>query len=179
MPCPLHLRGTAAVAILLATSLGGCDDSGPAFAPACPQLTLLRDAADLTRFRPGGRDLTDMMADARISAVPASCSYATPQTVTARMSVTVQVSRGPAAQGRTVSVPYFIAVTEGDQVRDEQDYTLNTSFPANVDSVTANGQEITLRLPITADKSAAAYKIYVGFRLNPDELAYNRARGPR
>ena len=30
--------------------------------------------------------------------------------------------------------------------------------------------------PVTPEKSAAAYKIWVSFQLTPDELAYNRGQ---
>jgi hypothetical protein len=120
-----------------------------------------------------------MVTDARITAIPASCTYADRGTVRAKLGVTMQITRGPAAEGRSASVPYFLAVTEGERVLDEQDYAVNTIFPTNVDTVTANGQEITLNLPVTPDKSAAAYKIYVGFRLDAEDLDYNRRRGPR
>jgi hypothetical protein len=166
----------AAASLVLAGTLAGCD-TPEKFAPACPQLGLLRDAADITRFRPGGQDVTDMVLDARITAVPADCERGANSTVRARLHVTMEVSRGPAARGRTAIVPYFVAVTDGDRVLDEQDYSVGTEFAANTDRASVSGQDITLNIPVTPQKSAAAYKIWVGFRLSPDELAYNRRRG--
>ena len=43
----------------------------------------------------------------------------------------------------------------------------------------ASGDPIDLVLPVTPKKSAAAYQIYVGFRLTPEQLAYNRHRAPQ
>jgi hypothetical protein len=175
-----RLSGAASVVAvtLAAASLAGCTQPDK-FAPACPQLALLRDAADLTRFRPGGQDITDMVLDARITAVPAACSSLNKNTVKATLNVTMEVNRGPAASGAGAALRYFIAVTEDSKVLDEQDYGLSTTFPTNVDRVTVSGQDITLNLPVTPDRSAAAYKIYVGFRLTPEELNYNRGRGAR
>ena len=48
-----------------------------------------------------------------------------------------------------------------------------------MDRVTVSGQDVTMNFPVTPQKSAAAYKIYVGFRLTPEELAFNRRRGTR
>ena len=176
MPDTASISRLAALAML--TVLAGCV-ADEKFAPDCPGLTLLPDAADLSRYRPGGRDLTDMALDAKINGVPAQCSRAGAGTIAARMNVTFAVSRGPAATGRNAVLAYFVGVTDGGQVLDEQDYQLPVAFPGNTDTVALNGQEITLNFPVSAEKSAAAYRIFVGFRLTPEQLAANRARGLR
>ena len=166
------------VVVAVLVSLAGCAGEEK-FAPACPELTLLPDAAALSLFRPGGRDLTDMVFDAKITAVPAVCSRKDAKTVAARLSVGFALTRGPAAAGRNAALRYFVGVTEGDRVLDEQDYQLGVAFPANIATVAVSGEEITLNFPVSAQKSAAAYRIFVGFRLTPEQLAANRARGAR
>ena len=64
--------------------------------------------------------------------------------------------------------------TEAEKILDQQDYPMFVSFPPNVDRVGIESQEITLNFPVSAKKQANAYQIYVGFRLSPEELAYNR-----
>ncbi len=172
MPRPPSLS----VALLLA--LSGCAASGPQFPPACPSLALLRDAADLTRYAGSGRDLRDLSLQAKITAVPATCTWAANRTqVRATLQVTFDMTRGPAATSRRAAVPYFVAVTEGDRVLDEQDYTLAAAFPPNDDHALFSGDKVDMLLPITPTKSAAAYQIYVGFRLSPQDLSTNRQRG--
>ncbi len=166
----------AMLAVLFA--LAGCAGEEK-FAPACPELTLLPDAADLSRFRPSGRDITDMVLDAKITAVPAQCSRLNVKTVVARMNVNFAVSRGPAAVGRSAVLQYFVGVTESGRVLDEQDYQIGVAFPSNIDTVTLSGEDITLNFPVNPQQSADAYRIYVGFRLTPEQLAANRARGTR
>lgn len=177
-----RLRAAGAVLSLglvaaLASSCGAYEE----FPPACPNLSLLKEGADLTRFRPGGSDLTDMVTDARITAVPAKCSTdaKNPGKVRATLQVTMDIARGPAATGRAVTLTYFVAVTEGERVLDEQDYPLQAGFPSNIDRVSVTGNEIDLLLPVTPKKSAAAYTVYVGLRLTPEELAFNRKKGVR
>ena len=169
-----------AAALLLATAaapLAGCTRPD-AFAPACPQLALLADGADLTRFNGHGRDVTDLVLDAHLTAVPAACKHAEddPHAVEAMLKVAMSLGRGPAMAGRTVDVPYFVAVTEGDRVLDRQAYALRVEFPPNADRISATGEEITLLFPVTREKSAAAYQIWVSFQLTPEELAYNRGQ---
>jgi hypothetical protein len=173
-------RSVLALSLLAApVVLAGCSNR-ERFAPPCPSLALLKDAADVTRFAPGpGRDVRDIVLDGRITAVPASCKHGDGATVEATLSVTLEITRGPAAPSRTIDVSYFIAVTREGQVLDEQDYTLRVNFQPNIDKRRVTGNDVKLLIPITREMSAAAYQIYVGFRLTPDELAFNRARGPR
>ncbi|HET9019705.1 MAG TPA: hypothetical protein VFN46_08965 [Acetobacteraceae bacterium] len=177
MPCrPLRLsRPVVLAATLLA--LAGCESSGPQFAPTCPQLSLLQDAGEVVRF--GGapdapKDARSLALAAHIAAVPASCENAGPGEVRARVNLLARVRRGPAATGDTASVPYFIAITENGKVLNELDRTLAVKFRPNVDEVTAGGEAVEITLPVTKTTTAAAYHLYVGFRLTKAELAYNR-----
>jgi hypothetical protein len=73
-------------------------------------------------------------------------------------------------QGRTATVPVFVAVTEGDQILDKQVYTLVAAFPPNVDRLTVTTPPIFMVLPVTPDKTAAAYTILSGFQVNPQDV---------
>jgi hypothetical protein len=174
---PRHrLRLAALAALPVASLLSGCT-APDEFAPACPALALLNDGADLTRFRPGnGRDVTDLVLDARLTEVPASCHSDGPRKVAATLHVTADLHRGPAATTRDVAVPYFVSIVSNGTIIQEADYTLRSSFPPNIDRIRVNGDDIDMVFPVTSERSAAAYKIYVSFRLTPEELAYNRGR---
>ena len=158
--------------------LAGCSQPD-AFAPACPQLAMLPDGADLIRYAGAGRDLTDLVLDAHLAAVPAACHWANDAhtKVEAKLQVAMSLGRGPAMGGRTIDVPYFVAVTEGDAVLDKQVYAARAEFPSNADRVTVSSPEVSMVFPVTHEKSAAAYKIIVSFQLTPEELEQNRARG--
>jgi hypothetical protein len=165
------------VLALLGTSVGlaGCGDTTDAFAPPCPQLALLKDAADLTRFDTKGNDITDMEVNARLVAVPGACKPGGRGKVAAPNRVTMDLNRGPALAGRTVTVPYLVTVAEGSRILDQQTYSITTTFPANVDKVRVTDTDISLNFPVTNQKTAAAYTIFVSYQLTPDQLAYNRA----
>ena len=74
---------------------------------------------------------------------------------------------------------YFVAVLDGERILDKQVFALRAEFPANADRLRLAGDEVELRLPVTPTKTAAAYRIQVGFQLSPAELALNRQRGRR
>ncbi len=175
----MNRRRPAALLLTLlgAVTVAGCE-SAEQFPPICPSLALLKDAADLQRFAGGGRDISDLVVQARLTAVPATCTRADPSHVQTRLQVAMDLTRGPAAKGGTLEVPYFVGVTEGGRVLDEQDYRMAANFPSNIDQVQVTGDTINLLLPITREKTAAAYQIFVGFRLSPEELSSNRNRAP-
>jgi len=177
---PFRLPRLAPLAALLA--LAGCGSDQPQFAPPCPRLSLLQDASDIVRFAGAAgaaKDPRTITYAARITAVPAHCEAAGTNEVRAVMHIVAQVRRGPAATGDTVAIPYFIAITQDGRVLDELNYTLGAKFAGNVDVVTAQGGTIDFSVPVTPAVSAAAYHLYVGFRLSPDELAYNRQAAPQ
>jgi len=93
--------------------------------------------------------------------------------------VLMEVTRGPAMEGLTYALPLFVAVTDADAIRDKQVYALSIEFTRNVDTARALSQEVRMELPVTPEKSAAAYGIIAGFQLTPDELVALRRSGRR
>jgi hypothetical protein len=163
---------TASTALLLSA----CSQPGQ-YAPPCPVLRLLGDAADISSFDARGQDLTDLVVAGRITGVPASCQSGGRGKTAATMHVQMQVTRGPALRTGTAQLPYFVTIVDGGAVLEQRDYVLGVEFPANVDTFTVDGPEINMVFPVTPEKSAAAYTIYVGFRLTPQQLQYNRRGG--
>ena len=78
----------------------------------------------------------------------------------------MDLTRGPALAGRQVRVPLFLAVVENGQVLSEKDYQVNVAFPSNVDTinVTEDTDGTEILLPVTPQKSAAAYTLFIAFR---------------
>ena len=76
----------------------------------------------------------------------------------------MSLSRGPAMPGRAADVAYFAATAEGNDIFDKQVFAARADFPANTDRLNVISQEISMLFPFSADKSAAAYKIWVGFQ---------------
>eukprot|EP01037_Dinobryon_pediforme_P001501 gene1501-1523_t len=178
---PFLARSTALLAAMLL--LSGCsylrsigEDKLP---PICPSLALLPDASDVTRYRGAGRDLTEIVLDARITAIPATCVRDAKNVVKTTMQVRSSVTRGPAATTRQGAVTYVISVLDGDRILDQQDYTVQANFPSNVDRLDLVSDKIDLRFPVSAEKQASSYKVLVGLRLTQQELEENRKRGPR
>lgn len=166
--------------VLVMLPLFGCGPARDAFAPVCPTARLLPSLADLTRYAGPGpaHDLTDLILQARVTAVNGKCKPGDDRsTLATTVDVTISVQRGPAMQGREADVPVFLAVAEGETVRDKKVFPVHVLFPPNVDRLVMNSGDIDLSLPVSNGKSGNAYGIIAGFQLTPDELRANRHPG--
>ena len=165
---------------VLLLPLFGCGPGRNEFAPTCPSAHLVPSLAELTRYSSPGstHDITDMVLQARVVAVNGSCEAGDDRTkLPAKVQVSVSVQRGPAMQGREADVSVFLAVTEGETIRDKQVFPVHLTFPPNVDRMTVTSGEIALDLPVSPEKSGASYGIISGFQLSPDELKANLSGG--
>ena len=165
---------------ILLLPLFGCGPQRNEFAPLCPTPRLIPTLADVTRYAGPGptHDVTDLILQGRILGVNGSCSAGDdPSKLPAKVTVSISIQRGPAMRGRDADIPVFLAVTEGDVVRDKKVFQLHLAFPPNVDRLTITSPEIDMDLPVSQQKSGAAYSVIAGFQLTPDELAANRAAG--
>jgi hypothetical protein len=174
----------AAAAGLLA--LAGCGSSAPpdvlagTVAP-CPFVGIVADAADLTRFRGEGADLSRMVLDARIAGFDLRCEWvgrreALLVTVTPRFAA----ERGPAAPAsRSLELPWILAITNADQseILARQQFVVRGAFPVNSPRLAISAPPVPVRLP--GRDGAEARQMLLAFALSPDELALNRRRGLR
>lgn len=172
-----------ATPILLAAALAllaGCGPQKGEFAPVCPTAGLVRDGADLSRYRDetagASQDIRDLVLSARIVSIQGKCEAGdTARQLAADVGVTVRYTRGPAMQGRTVDVPLFLAITEGEHIYTEKAYLTHVVFPPNVDQVTMSSEPVHMVFPVSPTKSGAAYTVLAAFQLTQAELAYNRS----
>ena len=170
----------AALLTLLLPLLVECGPARNEFPPACPGTSILGNAADLNAYRPGslGRDLTDLVVHARIVGVRGSCKEGDKKNQLAvTLNVLVELTRGPAMPGRATDVSVFVAVTDGDKILDKYLYLMHAVFPSNVDRVTLTPGDTSIVLPITAERSGAAYTVVTGFQLPANQLEAPAAPG--
>jgi hypothetical protein len=180
MPSSKSIRTLGGLAPMIGlVALSACGPQANTFPPACPSTGILRDGADLTRFRGTDTDLTDMVVDGRITGLSGKCKLDDPTHLRTSISVGMSLTRGPANTSRTANVTYFVAAAKGDTILDKQIFTLPVTFPSNMDQMRIAGDPVDLVLPVSGTVTGAAYRIVIGFQLTPQELAFNRRRGVR
>ena len=166
--------------LVLLLSLSTCGPARNTFAPPCPSVRLVPALADVTRYAGPGpaHDLTDMVLQASVVSVNGECTAGDDATqLPADVTVSLSLQRGPAMRGREADVPVFLAVTEGDAIRDKKVFQVHVIFPPNVDRLTITSPRIDLDFPVSASRTGASYGVIAGFQLSPDELTANRHAG--
>lgn len=164
--------------LFMALLLASCA-ARPQFAPACPVPGLVKPLSELTRYRNGVPDIGQLVIQARIADIQGSCKPGEAGAIAVSARVAIDAMRGPAMTGRVYELPVFVAVTDAQGVRDKVIYNLKLEFPANIDRAAATSPEIAMSLPVTQQKSGAAYGIVAGFQVTPDEReALRRGRRP-
>jgi len=150
---------------------------------ACPTLSLPADVADLTRHRPGmPPDLSTMVLDARIQALDGACRAGRRgESVSVSLAARFRAERGPAGTERSVDLPWFIAVVEGgtDEIVNRQTFVQRVTFAPNTAEATVTSPRMELVFPVQEARRVQDHRIMVGFLLTREEVAFNRARGPR
>lgn len=179
------VRGLLRAALLApALTLGGCETinsiiAKPAPPPPCPRATAPAEIAHLTRFTGAGRDLTDVTFEAEVGRIAIGCDYDS-DTVTVFLGIEFIASRGPADQERRAPFSWFIAVVKSDQTipsggRETFDSVIE--FPGNQTRSVAT-EEPELEIPLREGEAGRNYRIYIGFELTEEELAFNRQQQP-
>lgn len=166
----------------LALALGGCGWLGPSEKPnprsICPQALILADAGEMTIFREGpGRDVTDVVAQARIADVLVNCKPDR-RLVTVDLQVAIAAERGAANRDGRQDVDYFVAVVDPQgQILNRQSFRMSFAWPENRMRV-GGVDELEPRIPISGPEKAPDYQIWVGLQLTEEQLAWNRRSRP-
>ncbi len=166
--------------LLLALTAAGCATNEAELQP-CPSALVVQPAADVTQFLPGpGRDLTDVIVEAKIQGVDGECEVSIERDgsgeVLVDMTVLFEANRGPANQTRSAQLSYFVAlVDQGQNILKKPVFDAEVAFPANGNRVRF-ADNIAVDIPLAVGEQAASYNILVGFQLTEDEVLYNRSQ---
>lgn len=166
-------RGLAAGVFLL-LPLAACSALFPEDPPGpCPRVVVVPDAREMVRFNGDGRDLTDVRFEAKIEQAGLICEY-DDDAIEATLRLRILAIHGPADAERQANFRYFVAIATRDQkVLAREEFGLEVPFEGNRTRVAAL-EELSPRIPLRPGQSGADYLVYVGLRLSPDELQYNR-----
>jgi len=179
----------AFAALVLLAGAGCSSSSDKERPPPCPRISVLGDAATLTRFAEGaGQDLVDVDYQVEVTDIHSSCQYVKNETdeqvVVVAMAPVMVTMRGPANRDRVARFDYFVSVIDSKRsVLNKQTFIMLVEFPGNLTRVALRDDDppVTVDIPLAAGSAATDYQIFVGLQLTPDELEYNlrRRSGPR
>lgn len=168
----------APLVLLLLPLLSGCGAGRDQTPPACPSAGLVPPTGDITVYPPGARldDVANQVLQGRIVAIKGKCRQGgDPSRLGAEATVSLHFTRGPAMSDKSVTVPVFVAVTEGGHVLDKKVFDVAVDFPNNIDQADRTVGPVDMVLPVGPKQSGAAYRIVAGFQLTPAQLKAARA----
>jgi hypothetical protein len=151
--------------------------------PSCPRVSVLADAATLTRFRDGpGRDLIDIVFEGKIAGIDGGCEWDLDDdtgegVLVIQFSVILEAARGPADRTRRAGLDYFVALTDAKRkLIDKQIFKIPVEFPGNETRLRLKDDIVTLKLPVKIGQAGGDFEVFVGFQVNRGELEDNRRR---
>jgi hypothetical protein len=161
--------------VVVALGLAACTGDVDQLAPQCPQVSLVPDAASFSIYRGPGRDLTDLVLQAKLVDVKGFCKGTRGKpTINAQASLQMLVQHGPAADSRDADIPYGVGVVKNGQVLDRQERVEHVVFPPNADTVQLNSDPVNFVIPTGGEEIGPEYHIYFWLKLTPEQLAANR-----
>jgi hypothetical protein len=176
----MRLGLAAAILCGSALALSGCKMFVKEDPPPCPRVSILADAASLTRFRPGpGRDITDIELQAKVADYHGACQY---DKEARRMNLVLRVGfdvqKGAALGEGKRSLRYFVSVpTFWPHEGAKKVLTTEVEFPAHQELVHVVDKDVELDFPVRNVKELERYEVFIGLQLDEAELQYNRAHG--
>lgn len=171
---PANRRKWAGLAVI--ALLGGCAGATPAEPITCPEILILADAHRITQFRPQGRDITDILAEAEIAGYQGACQKAD-GAIEVSVAIAFDVARGPGNRDSEAAFSYFVAMPAFyPDPKAKAVLPVRVAFPENASSVRLVDEEVTLRVPVR--EGAPLPEIFIGFQLDDEQLRYNRQRTP-
>jgi hypothetical protein len=165
-------------------ALTGCSMFGSGEKPgdialACPKVGIVRELQEVTQFRPGGKDMTDIASRAALTDYSGNCEYGS-DGVTLNLNLFVLAERGPAMQGNQASYRYFVAVTRPDEdmPATKTEFESTVAFTKGQTRVVTK-EELAPKIPLPKDINAKNWKVLVGFQLTPEQLDFNMKQAKR
>jgi hypothetical protein len=175
----------AFLALLLAAPIAGCTSQQDATSALCPSGGIVPDANVLVQFRDGpGRDVTDVLVQGQVVDMKITCEYAKGRNAKPAVTLDLQIAfaaeRGPAERTRKASLPYFIAIVDGERnIVAKENFRADFEWPDNRPR-TGRVDQWEPHIPLKSNFDGPSFQILVGFQLTAEQVAWNRAqRGAR
>lgn len=175
-------RNVSAAALSL-LALASCAAQEDLASYPCPAVLPVRDASYMTKFEGQSQDLSDTLFEAKIDAVlpAANCIYRNDEgkrSIVYDIRVQFLAQRGPKEREGAAKFEYFVAVTgSGGTPLARSVFPTEIPFENNATQAIVV-EEVQPTIPLKEGENGDWYRIYVGFMLTEQELAYNR-KNPR
>jgi predicted small lipoprotein YifL len=150
--------------------LAACGSDGPAPHLYCPNVAVLEQASVLNDYLPGRTDVAAQLTSAKVTGVAGSCVLEPKKKL---LKVTFQAgfsaTNGPANHFATLNLPYFVSISQGDNIISKNAYSIPMSFDGNTSTTSATSKPVTVELSNVPE--SADIDVLVGFQLTQQQLS--------
>lgn len=178
------ISGAAFASVLsLAACGGGHPKIGASDLPAdltlaplqnCPQTAILHETQTVTVFLPGRDDIAAQVTTAKMDGLTGACTLKKDKNaLQVKFTVNFAANNGPANAGQPITLPWFVAITKGNQIIEERDYSVTMKFNGNMSVAVATSKPVKIDLSDQPD--SADIEILTGFKMSKAQLAYAAA----
>jgi hypothetical protein len=171
----MHVFRLPALFLALAT-LAGCDTAKVIL---CPAAVILADAGQMTVFRPGASQ--DLAGEAYRVAMVGTSSDCTINKKTGETGSSLRLSfratRAPSADAAHYTVPYFVAVTQGDQLIEKRILQVSFDFARGASLATFSESPDDFDIHVENGHQPYEYELMAGFQMTPAQVDYNKKMG--
>jgi hypothetical protein len=145
----------------------------------CPGMTSVLDAYMAATFKPGTPPLpTNALYTVEIVNVRGKCSFDKQgKTSDSDLKITFGATRTRPGDAAQYTVPYFIAVTQGENIITKTVRNVTFSFAAGEKTATFEDDVDSIALVTDGEHKPYDYQILVGLQLTKEQLDYNRSIG--
>jgi hypothetical protein len=164
------------VFLLALLALAGCNTDK---VNNCPVAVILADASQVTVFRPGApQDLAGEAYRVALVGISTSCSInkKTGETISS-YRVNFRATRAPSADAAHYTVPYFVAVTQGDSLIEKRILQISFDFAAGTSIATFSESPDDFDIHVENGHQTFEYQLMAGFQMTPAQVDYNKTMG--
>jgi hypothetical protein len=164
------------VFLMALLALSGCNTDKVS---NCPVAVILADASQVTVFRPGApQDLAGEAYRVALVDISTDCSINKKTGETnSSYRVNFRATRAPSAEAAHYTVPYFVAVTQGDQLLEKRILQVSFNFRPgdSVATFSESPDDFDIRVP--NGHLPIEYELMAGFQMTPAQVDYNKKMG--
>ncbi len=170
----MRIRFAALGAALL--MLAGCNT---AKVNNCPIAVVLADTAQMAIFRPGApQELSGEAYRVLLTGATTSCDINKKTGETgSTLTLTFRATRAPSADGAHYTVPYFAAITQGDQLIEKRILNVSFDFAPGTSTATFSESPDDFTIMVPTGHQPFEYQLLAGLQMTPAQVAYTKTTG--
>lgn len=164
------------VLLLALLTLAGCSSDK---VNNCPTAVILADASQVTIFRPGAsQDLAGEAYRVALVGISTDCSINKKTGETdSSYRLNFRATRAPSADAAHYTVPYFVAVTQGDRLIEKRILQVSFDFGAGDSVATFSESPDDFDIHVENGHQPFEYELMAGFQMTPAQVEYNKKMG--